>query len=275
MGNFKEFVIDFILNAINGFDADVNSAVTILSENIFSTSNPMFNFAMQVNQMLIPVALNITVIIFLLEFLKITVQMEILKWEYLFKVIIKFILAKVALSVSYSLLSAIYATGAGWVSSIGGVSGGTLGGTIGVYMENELNAMGFWDVLGVAVSMLIVILAINIVGTLVQVMAFARTFEIMVNISVSSIPCAFLPSEEGSTSRIAKRFFLNFAGITIQGLIMIICIKLYGVLAQSVLVNSISSGNFGDLAYSMLLGSLVLVMAIVKSGQWAKGIFDL
>ena len=75
------------------------------------------------------------------------------------------------------------------------------------------------------------------------------------------------------------KFFLNFIGVCLHGVMIIISIKLFGIMMTSA-VNSMATGgadaatNVSNLCYAMLLGGIVLVMACAKSGQWAKSILD-
>lgn len=271
MSKFKEMVLNLILGIIQSFDGNVNKAVTVLSQDIFSGA--MYNFAKTVSALIEPIALTIITICFLIEFLKLTIKMDILKWEYGLRVFFKFVFAKVCIDMSYTLLSAIYATGAEWVTQVG-TTGSTLGNTVSVYLENQFSSLGFWEVLGLVVSMIVVFIAINIIGYLVVVIAYARMFELLIYLAVSPLPCAFLPVEDGAGSRIPKKFFLSFAGVCLQGLFIIISIKLYATLCNDVIITNLASGNISDLAYNMLLGALVLIMAVVKSGSWAKSILD-
>jgi hypothetical protein len=218
-----------------------------------------------------PIALTIISIIFLIEFLKITIKMDILKWEYGLRIFFKLVFAKVAIDISFSLLTAIYATAAEWIQGAGAVNS-TLGATVSSAINKLIINMTWYEALGLVSTMGISFLAIWISGILIVVVAYARMFELYVYIAIAPLPCAFLPLEE---SRIAKKYFLSFAGVCLQGLFIIISIKLYQAICSDVLIDAINnSATLADIAYNMLLGSLVLVMAVVKSGTWAKNIMD-
>ncbi|WP_298203017.1 hypothetical protein [Desulfosporosinus sp.] len=97
-------------------------------------------------------------------------------------------------------------------------------------------------------------------------------FELLIYVAIAPLPCAFLPMED---SRIPKKYFLSFAAVCLQGLFIIISIKLYQAICVDTLIPAVQSSTaLSDIAFNMLLGALVLVMAVVKSGTWAKSILD-
>lgn len=269
MSKFRDFIINWVLSMISGFDGNVQKAVDVLTRDIFGGS--LYTMAVGISNVVTPIALTIITIIFLVEFLKITIKMDVLKYEWALRVFFKLVFAKVAIDVSFTLLSAIYATGAEWITAAGGVNS-TLGATAGTAITLATTTMTWYDALGLVATMALPLLAINISGVIVIVIAYARMFELLVYLSVAPLPCAFLPMED---SRIPKKFFLSFAGVCLQGLFIIISIKLYQAVCDDTIVAAVNaSASFSDISFNMLLGALVLVMAVVKSGSWAKSILD-
>lgn len=271
MNSLKDWIISFIVSTIKTFDNNVNKSVGVLTEDIFK--GDMYNMAKSISDIIIPIALTIITICFLIEFLKLTIKMDVLKWEYLLRVFFKFVFAKVCIDVSYSLLSTIYATASEWITKVGS-STSTLGNTIATTLESELKKLSAFEVLGVGISMLFVFIASWVISILIMVIAYARSFELLAMLSVSPLPCAFLPVEDGPSSRIPKKFFLSFAAVSLQGLFIIISIKLYSALCSNTILTNISSANITEIGYNLLLGALVLIMAVIKSGSWAKSILD-
>lgn len=257
---------------VSGFDGNIDKAISVLTEDIFA--GDMFSMAQGIANVITPIALTIISICFLLEFLKITIKMDVLKWEYALRVFFKLVLAKVAIDVSVELLTAIYATAAEWTARAAG-TGGTLGATVGMALTTIITNMTWYQALGLVCTMGISFLIIWLAGLMVIVMAYARMFEILIYVAISPLPCAFLPLEDGAGSRITKKYFITFAGVCLQGLFIIISIKLYQAICTSTIIPAIGGVTaLADISFNMLLGALVLIMAVVKSGTWAKGILD-
>jgi hypothetical protein len=172
---------------------------------------------------------------------------------------------------SFRLLSAIYATGAEWIQGAG-AAGSDLGASVGAALTTIITGMTWYEALGLVCTMGISFLVIWVAGLIIIVMAYARSFELLIYISVAPLPCAFVPLEQ---SRIAKKFFLSFAGVVLQGLFIILSIKLYQAICVSAIIPAVnSSTELSDISFNMLLGSIVLVMAVIKSGSMAKSLLD-
>ena len=269
----KDLVYSWIEQMLTSVDGNIASVVSILSAGFWGGS--WCNWAKGIATSTIePIALTIISICFFVEFLKITIQMDILKWEYALKCFFKFVFAKVCIDVAFDLLDAIYATAAEWVASIG-ASGTSVGNDAWQAIKGELDGYKFLEMAGVLASSGIIFIAIWVVTIIIQVIAYARKFEITLLLAISPLPCAFLPLEDGGASRIPKKFFINFAGTCLQGVFIIMSVKLYEFLCTEEIDAAIAAGGSpGMIAGQLLLATLVLVMAVTKSSGWAKAILD-
>lgn len=280
MDGIKTWIKDMLL----GMDSKVEYVAKILSDDWFAETSAWYKFAMGMHTVIMPIALMIITICFLLEFLKITMQMDVLKWEYALKCFFKLVFAKVCIDLSTFVLSAIYVTAAEWIVQAGslpldvGPSGSTtssLGFNTWKIISTEVNKANLLGILGIFISVGIVFIAINAIMVVVQVMAFARQFEICIYVAIAPLPCSFLPLEDGGMARIPKKYFLTVASSCLAGLFMIMSIKLYELLATQVIQDKIDSGaGVGGVAGELLLASLILVIAVIKSGSWASKILD-
>lgn len=269
-----DWIKNWVHNNLVDFDSNVNKVVTILTTDFWADGNVWYDFAKGVSATIEPIALIIITICFLVEFLKITIQMDVLKWEYALKCFFKFVFAKVCIELSFDLLAAIYATAAEWIASVGS-STSAIGALVWTALEPEIDGYSFMETLGMVASMGIVFIVIWGVSLIVQVIAYARKFELVLYLAVSPLPSSFLPLEDGGASRIPKKFVLSFASISLQGLFIIMSIKLFATLCSEEINATIAAGgSLGSIAGQMLIASLVLVMAVTKSSSWASKILD-
>lgn len=267
-------IIDFFKNSFLSLDSDISNITGILQEDWFSSGNLWYDFAMNIQTIINPIALIIVAICFLVEFLKITIQMDILKWEYALKCFFKLVFAKVCIELSTYVLGAIYTTSAEWIGSVGA---GTvsIGQNVWSQIESDVSSAGLLEIIGIFLSSGIIFLAINIIVIVIQVMAYARKFEICILLSIAPLPCAFLPLEDGGASRIPKKYILIFASSCLAGLFMIMSVRLYALLVNEAIMAQIGTlTDFGSKVGKVLLATLVLVMAIIKSGGWASKVLD-
>lgn len=278
MNKFKEIVLSWILSIVNGFDENVNSVRIILTEDIF-TGN-VHTIAMALSNIVKPIAYTIIGLCFLIEFLKITINMDVLKWEFGLKCFFKLVFAKACIDISAQLMEAIYFTAVEWITKmsqpIGAGSVSTSFGANAAVKFNELLQTCTWyEALGYVCTLVLPFLIVMLVGLAVKVIAYARMFELMVYIAIAPLPCSFLPLEDGGGSRIPKKFFLNFASVCLHGVFIIISIQLFNIICNEQLDAAITnSAEMGTASNVMLLASLVLILAVTKSGSWAKQVLD-
>ncbi|MEG2813145.1 MAG: hypothetical protein RSA79_00955 [Oscillospiraceae bacterium] len=272
MEALKDSLVAGITKMLSYLDPMINEISTILGEDFLVQGNAMYDLAQNIAKFITPVALTIIGICFLLEFLKITVKMDILKWEFALKVFILLALSQAVISAAPMLMSAIYGSGIDLINKAIGGAGTT--SQIGKEVVNQIvkltKDMKWGQVLGVFLSTAVPMMAIWACTMIIKVMAYARMFEIIIHVAVAPIPCAFLPLEN---SQITKKFFMSFAAVSLQGLFMIVCVKLFGVMISKTIA-TIGSQDIMTMAMQLLICSLVLVMSIVKTGQWSKSILD-
>ena len=284
-GSLKDILLSMIKSALTGFDSMIESA-----ENVLSQGLDAWDSVLALANILKPFCYTIIAICLLIEMVQVMTKVDMLKWEHGLKLAIKMVLAKVCIDVAPTFLKACYLQAANWLTSASNVSLGglsDLGSLVNEKLEGLMDSVsGLGTTLGLFASLIVVIIAIKVCGLLVQVIAYGRMFELYVYLAVSPFPCAFFPLGDGSGggfSRITGKFFKSFAAVCLQGVMMMICMRLFGLIIGNAFASMISqavesgAGNsviVTDLCYTMLLGAIVLVMSVSKCGSWAKSILD-
>lgn len=280
MKDFVKAILQFFLSVI---DDNIAKCADVLIDDFWSPSNEWYKVATDVQAIIKPIALTILTICFLIEFLKITVNMEVLKWEYMLKCLFKFVLARASMDIASYLLSAIYATASGWISQVGKDAKTTIGATAWDTLQDEVDKCSFMELIGLIATIMIVFLVIWIISIVVQIIAYARKFEIILHLAVAPIPCAFMPLEDGGASRIPKRYIMSFASVCLSGLFIIVSIKLFGLLCTKEIMPQIklneggvgiSITSFISIAGQLLMATVVMIMAVIKSSSWAQRLLD-
>lgn len=280
----EEIIANFLKSTLSGFDTMVDDAVKVLTDES-GIMLGSWNEMIRLSGYLKPFCLMITAICVLWELVNVAQKMDMITLESGIKIAIKMCLAKVFIDIAPAFLRAVYGTGRVWISQIGLASASSIGQKMQGVIDSILpNISGFMTWLGIALVALIAMLGIKICGLIVQVMAYGRMFEIFVYLVASPLPCAFFPLGDGSGggfSRITGKFLREFAAICFQGVLMIVVMRIFDVIVGNALVTAaqgLSVDNAGDaltnLIYTMLLGSVALVMAVFKCGSWAKSILD-
>lgn len=274
----RDWLLGLMSSALNGFDSMLADAANVLTNGLENWGS-----VEDLSIILRPFCYTLIGICLLLELANIASKVDLMKWEHGLKVCVKMVLAKVCIDTAPTFLQACYAQAQDWIMDLSS-GGSTLGSTtIGYLTPLVGNVSGFGNILGMFLSSFIVLMAIKICGLMVQVIAYGRMFELYVYLLVSPLPCAFMPLSGGDyVNRITSKFFKNFIAVCLQGVMMIIVIRIFDVVMGNAIVNTLNNvaenadvnAAITDLIYTMLLGAIALVMAIIKCGSWAKSILD-
>jgi hypothetical protein len=260
---------DLIIDELVKFDDEIAEAVSQLTENIFSGA--MFTVAKDILTVIKPIALTIIGICFIVEFIRITMTLDILKWEYAAKAFVKLILSKVILDVAPTAFEAIYLTASQWVTSVGSIQS-KLGVTAQTTAQHMSSNLDFMDQILMGSVVTIIFLGVSIIGLIIHCTAVARQFELLAYLAVAPIPCAFFPLE--GSNRITKKFFLSFAAVSMQGVFLVLILKLFTTFISDKLNAVTSSTDMLELGMKLLFAALVLMICVNKSGSWARSLLD-
>lgn len=289
MDGLKDGLLNSIISALTGFDDMVAAAQGILTGTGQSAFNAIgvWNAVLGLSNSLKPFCYIVIAICLLIELAQVASKVDILKWEHGLKICVKMVFSKVCIDIAPTFLRACYNQANIWINAaINAGSYQSLGSMMTQQVQDQLaNVTGLWQVLGLFVSTMLVALAIKICGLLIQVIAFGRMFELYVYLAVSPLPCAFFPLGDGSgggISRITSKFFKSFIAVCLQGVMIILCIRIFymiignsfGSMIQDAINNPDAGTVVSELCYTMLMGAIVLVMSVSKCGSWASKIID-
>jgi hypothetical protein len=276
MRRFREALTLIIEAFISGFDGFINNAVGVLTMDLQDDMfEGVFITVMLISEtVILPTATSIIAVCFFIEFMKISLKMDMFKWEYAISALAKFAIARAALSIAPGFIMAIYRIGTEFIDTAYGMRGASsLYDSVWIHIYSFIYDLHWTHALAMAGLMGLIFLGVFVVGVFILVMAYARMFEIFLYISVSPLAVAFLPLEN---SNITKRFALNFAAVVLQGLIMLVIVMIYNSLMRSIFANlntlTADWTGFGVLLGTMLVVTLTLVTSIMKSGTLAKAI---
>ena len=281
------YIVDRIIAFISALDSSINQAQDVLTDSIFTSGNMMFTLANSIKGALRPFAITILGLCFIIEFLKVIINEDMLKWQTGFKIGAKLVLTYVALDISSKLMEAIYITGTNLINtaiskvgdignSTNGISmGSTMGEQVKDQLKNAIEGLNVLQAIGLLATIGIGFLIIWLIGIIIMVLAYARSIEILMHIAVAPIPCAFLILEGHQASRIFWKFIMSFAANCLQGFFIVLAIALYNALVVQIFDKIIRpAADVSGIVGGLLLGTIVLLVTVVKSGSLAKQILD-
>lgn len=280
--HIKNWLIDQITAVFANLDSMTSQTVNILTDSTIFDNG--WDYVIALSGALKPFCYIIIGICCLIEFADMGTKMDLVKWEHGLKIMVKMCLARVFIDIAPVFCKACYFQAHSWIASIGGTSQsiGTLATAQIVPLLEDYADLG--ALASIALTSFFVIFAINVCGMLAQVMAYGRLFELFTLLVASPVPCSFFPlggENGGSMSRITSSFLKNFAAVCLQGVMMLVVIRVYDIIVGARIIaelNTLSTGStstaISNVIFTMLLGSIALVMALTKCGEWSKRMLD-
>lgn len=281
-------IASFIELIFGLWDNMVASAQDVLTNASFNTVQA-WQAVLTLSHALRPFCYFIIGLCCLIELAQVAAKVDLIKWEHGLKLCVKMVFAKLIIDIAPTFLRACYEQANAWIESV--VSFGnsqSLGALLADTVRTQLDglASGLLTEIGLFVIFLLIGLAIGACALMILAVAYGRMFELYVYLAVSPLPCAFFPLGDGSgggLSRITTRFFKSFIAVSLQGVMIVVCLQLFNVIIGSrisTMINDIAiagkepASAIMEMGFMMLLGAIVLVISVSKCGSWAKGIID-
>ena len=132
----------------------------------------------------------------------------------------------------------------------------------------NLDAYGIPELLLLMLETFIVSFCLKIMGIVITVILYGRMIEIFLMCSIAPIPFATITHKEWGS--MGNNFLRSLLALAFQGFFLMVCVGIYAVLVNEMIVASNPhSAIFGLAAYTVLL-----CFAMVKSGSLAKSVFN-
>ena len=219
------------------------------------------------------IAYALLVLFFLVGVVRTTTNFaEIKRPEVALKLFIRFAVAKAVVTYSMDLMNAIYKIVAGILSNIGSHASSILteGARVPDVIQQKIQECSFLDSIPLWIVSLIGALLITVLSFVMILTVYSRFFKLFMYTAVAPIPLSSFAGE--GTSQVGRQFLKSYAGVCLQGAVIIISCIVYSVLADTPAVNA--SGDATTMVWSWLLQTifffLVLVGAVKMSDRVVK-----
>lgn len=275
--------VDILLWFLDCFDASVTRAAELLSYSLSSEKlADATEMARKLNSdVIVPLALQICAICFLIQFLKIVNLQDFTRIETYIKIFFLVSLSKSALNYSFTICEAIYDKCADVIKDAADIftKQETLGmsETYGKSLKEALQGLGVLEWIVFFFLGIIFIICIVVTIIMISFIAWGRYFELFLLMSGAALPMAFIPlGSEGG--RMVKTYLMHFASVCLQGFVIIACFGICRAFTNSALFLAAETGNAtvsGVITALSALGSvaiigLLLVFSLFKSQQFAQ-----
>lgn len=267
----NNWIVENIQNAIDTWNDKFAEIWRLLSESPTEfKGGAIWNAMVNINDTLKAVGYALLVLFFLMGIMKhYNSFQEIKRPEQALKLFIRFVLAKAAITWGLDLMMAMFTIVQGIISRIMGSSG--IGGG-GLYipssMVQTIENCGFWESIPLWAVTLIGSLLVWVLSFIMILTVYGRFFKLYMYVAISPIPLSTFAGEE--TSNIGKSFIKSYAGVCLEGAIIVLACIIYSKFATSVpSVDATASAITQVWTYvgELLFNMLVLVGTIKLSDQ--------
>lgn len=244
----------------------------VLSGDIASQFPEMYGMINKIHSQITPICETVLGIMFFVEFIKLIIRMESLNVEMLVSILAKFGIAYSAMEWGPSVLNAIYATAAEWISGLSSSATPAELGNIQRTLSDAVEGLSWWECCVYMLYVGIAILITAFVGYSIMIMAWARVIEIIILMAMIPVPVALSMTDGG---RIIKQYLLNFAAVCLQGFMMLVVCSMFGSIVTDMIGSHANGAGLTGSMTGVVFIAVMLGTLLKKTGTWARQVFAL
>ena len=275
----RSFFIGLIESNLITMFADVNEKTATIAEQIGQTpqgwNGNIFSMIRSLSEtVIIPIAGMIITFVLCYELITMITEKNNLHEGdtfSFFKYFIKMWVAVFLVSHTFDITMAIFDVAQHVVSAASALITGSAYIDISEVLAAMIAALqdkGIPELAALAMETLLVGNAMKLLSMLITVILYGRMIEIFLTCSVAPIPFATLTNREWG--QIGNNYVRNLVALGFQGFFMMVCVAIYTVLVQSIVLSeNIHASIFQIAAYTVLL-----CFSLFKTGSLSKSIFN-
>lgn len=274
----KTLLVDGIMNNLTGLFDNVNAKVTEISTQIGQTpqawNSNIFNMIKNLSDnIILPIAGIILAIVMTLELIQLIADRnnlhDVATWMF-FKWIFKTACAVLIVSHTWDLVMGVFDLAQNVITRSSGIITGTLNIDIASHfsdLETRLQAMGIGELLGLWLQSFIVGISMWALSICIFIISYGRMIEIYLVTSVAPIPMSTMVNH--SWGQMGQNYLKSLFALGFQGFLIMVCIAIYSVLVQNMIVDT----NISTAIWSCMGYTVLLCFTLFKTGSLAKSVF--
>lgn len=273
-----DFIFNKLMDIIGKTEALGSTSTSMLTQTLEVFNSTLFHGVTDIGvQVARVIGYMILALIFLLEINHMATRNEGMQGmtgiELPFKLLFKFALCVTAVDSAPLILNAIYGANLEVINLSTGVFGSTAVSVAKdeVAIKASIAAMDYGVKLMTSVQVMIIWLIFKFSTLVTSLIVIGRMIQLYIMTAIAAIPMATLGHSEAKS--IGINFLKSYAAVAFQGALIYIVISMYGILVSGV-ATSFDIQSIDAVLWEALLYSLVLVMAILATGQISKSIFN-
>lgn len=273
----KELLAGAIASNLTGMVDSVNSKVGDIAAQVGQTpqgwNSGIFSMIQNLsNNVILPIAGIILALVMTMEFIRIIMDKNNMHdfdtWSILMWVF-KTACAILIVSNTWNIVMAVFDVSQTVVNNAAGmIVGNTDIELVTEGLEETLMAMELSSLIGLWFQSMIVGVTMHILSIIIMLICFGRMIEIYLVTSVAPIPMATMMNHEWS--QMGQNYLRSLFALAFQGFLIIVCVAIYAVLVQNMVVESdISMAIWTVMGYTVLL-----CFTLFKTSSLAKSVFN-
>ena len=275
----KEILVGGVMNNLTSLFDNVNNKVGEIAGSVGSTpqawNGSIFNMIKTLSDnVILPIAGVILAFVMTLELIQLITDKNNLNdidtWMF-FKWIFKTACAVLIVSNTWNIVMGIFEMAQSVVNSAGGIVAGNTSINLAdniANLEARLMEMEIGPLLGLWLQSFIVGITMWALTICIFIITYGRMIEIYLVTSVAPIPMATAVNREWG--QMGQNYLRSLLALAFQGFLIIVCVAIYAVLVQGMIVEEdISTAIWTCMGYTVLL-----CFTLFKTGSLAKGIFN-
>ena len=273
----KGLLIEGIMGNLTGLFDTVNTRVGEIAVQVGTPpaawNAGVFSLIRQISEtVILPIAGLILTFVATYELIQMLIDRnnlhDIDTWIF-FKWIFKTAAAILILSNTFNIVNAVFDVSQSVIARSSGIIQGSTDITPGMLdtLEATLETMGLGELLGLFMQSMLIGFTMTALNIIIFVLVYGRMLEIYMLTSLAPIPVATLSNRE--VGQMGQNYLKSLFAVGFQGLLILLCVGIYGVLVQSISTSGDPIGAiWGCVGYTVLL-----CFMLFKTGSISKSIF--
>ena len=273
----KGLLIEGIMGNLTGLFDTVNTRVGEIAVQVGTTpaawNAGVFSLIRQISEtVILPIAGLILTFVATYELIQMLIDRnnlhDIDTWLF-FKWIFKTAAAILILSNTFNIVNAVFDVSQSVIVRSAGVIQGSTDITPDMLatLEATLETMELGSLLGLFMQTMLIGLTMKALSIIIFVLVYGRMLEIYMLTSLAPIPVATLSNRE--VGQMGQNYLKSLFAVGFQGLLILLCVGIYGVLVQGISTSGDPIGAiWGCAGYTVLL-----CFMLFKTGSISKSIF--
>ena len=226
-------ILDNLENALRTWNEKLVEIWSLLTTSPQSfRGGSIWDVMVGINGALQAIGYALLVLFFVVGMVKSTVNLqEIKRPEVALRLFIRFALAKAAVTWGMTLITSIFSISQGIITTAANSAGTVTTTTLPQEMIDAVNNLGFFASIPVWAVSLIGSLFIIVLSFIMLMTVYGRFFKLYIYAAIAPIPLATFAGD--GTSAMGKAFLKSYAGVCLEGAIIVLACVIFSVFASS------------------------------------------